>query len=260
VSEAIRSEIDGRGVATVTLARPAKHNAMSGTMIRELREAADALATDEGVRLVVLAAEGKSFSAGADLNWMREQMSADARTRAAEARRLAEMLGAFDRLPKPVIAKVQGNAFGGGVGLIAVCDLAIGVESARFGLTEVRLGLIPATIGPYVAARLGPAARRIFFTPRLFGSEEAVSLGLLAQTVPLEELDAAVEAMIAPCLEAAPGAVASAKGLLRRLGPEVDDVAIDMTIDALVDRWESTEAEEGISAFFDRRKPGWAVE
>ena len=258
MSETIRIQVDARGVATLTLARPGKHNAMSGRMIRELHEAADRLRADDGVRVVVLAGEGASFCAGGDLDWMRDQMQADAATRRSEARRLAAMLHAVDQFPKPVIARVHGNAFGGGIGLICVCDVAIGVRDARFGLTEVKLGLLPATIGPYVATRLGPAARRVFFTPRLFGADEAVRLGLLARVVEDGDLDAAVEAEVAPCLQAAPGAVASAKALLRRLQPSVDEAMIDASVEALAERWETGEAEEGISAFFERRKPGWA--
>ena len=260
MSETIRIQVDVRGVATLTLARAGKHNAMSGQMIRELHEAADRLRADDGVRVVVLAGEGASFCAGGDLDWMRDQMQADAATRRSEARRLAAMLDAVDQLPKPVIARVHGNAFGGGVGLICVCDAAIGVRGVRFGLTEVKLGLIPATIGPYVATRLGPAARRVFFAPRLFDADEAVGLGLLARVVDEGELDAAVEAEVAPCLQAAPGAVASAKALLRRLQPSVDDEMIDASVEALAERWETEEAEEGIAAFFERRKPGWAAE
>jgi methylglutaconyl-CoA hydratase len=255
--ETIRVETDVRGVATLTLARAEKHNAMSERMIAELHEATEALAGDAGIRVVVLAADGASFCAGGDLGWMREQMDADAAARGNAARKLAHMLGALDRLPKPLIGRVQGNAFGGGLGLISVCDVAVAVEDARFGLTEVRLGLIPATIGPYVAARLGPAARRVFFTPRRFGAAEAVSLGLLARAVPAAELDAAVEEVVRPYLDAAPGAVASAKALIRRLGHEIDDGLIDETIAALVERWESEEAREGIAAFFDRRPAPW---
>lgn len=257
--ETIRSETDARGVATLTLARPEKHNAMSARLISELHEAADGLAADDAVRAVVLAAEGASFCAGGDLEWMREQMAADAATRRTEARRIAYALRALDRLPRPLIARVQGNAYGGGVGLISVCDVAVAADGARFGLTEVRLGLIPATIGPYVAARLGAAARRLFFTPRLFGADEAVSLGLLSRAVPPAGLDGAVEAELRPCLEAAPGAVASAKALLRRLNGGVDDATIEATVDALVERWESSEAQEGIAAFFDRSAPPWAA-
>jgi methylglutaconyl-CoA hydratase len=154
-------------------------------MIGEITEAAEALGADPGVRVVVLAAEGASFCAGGDLGWMRAQMAADAATRAREARRLARMLRALNELPKPLIGRVQGNAFGGGVGMVSVCDVAVGALPLRMGLTETRLGLIPATIGPYVVARMGEAmARRVFFSARLFGAEEAVRLGLLARAVP----------------------------------------------------------------------------
>jgi methylglutaconyl-CoA hydratase len=189
---------------------------------------------------------------------MRAQMEADAAARAREARSLAEMLGALDRMPKPLIGRVQGQAFGGGVGLISVCDVAVSVESAKFGLTEVRLGLIPATIGPYVVARMGAArARRVFFSGRVFGAAEAVELGLLARAVPEAELDAAVEAEIAPYLSAAPGAVAAGKKLVADLAAPVDEGQIAMTIEALVERWEDGESAEGIAAFFDKRKARW---
>ena len=150
------------------------------------------------------------------------------------------------------------RSFGGGVGLMAVCDVAIGVETAKIGLTEVRLGLIPATIGPYVVARMGAArARRVFFSGRVFSADEAVALGLLARAVPVADLDAAVAAEVAPYLDAAPGAVAEGKALIARLGGGVDDRAVALSVDALVRRWESAESAEGIGAFFDKRKPGW---
>jgi methylglutaconyl-CoA hydratase len=229
-------------------------------MITEITEAAEALGADEAVRVVVLAAEGPSFCAGGDLGWMRAQMSADAATRAAEARKLAGMLGVLDTLPKPLIARVQGNAFGGGIGMMSVCDVAIAADTARFGLTETKLGLIPATIGPYVVARMGAAmARRVFFSARLFGADEAVTLGLAAKAVAPGDLDAAVEAEIVPYLDCAPGAVAEAKALVRRLGPPIDDARIEASIEALVARWESDEAVEGIDAFFDRRPPRWSA-
>ncbi len=250
---------DGRGVATLTLARAEKHNALSAEMIAELRGAADELGADAGVRVVILAAEGKSFCAGGDLRWMEAQMGGDAADRADAARALAGMLQALNALPKPLIGRIHGNAFGGGVGLACVCDVAIGAEGARFGLTETRLGLIPATIGPHVIARIGAAsARRVFFSPRLFGAEEAVGLGVLARAVPADALDAAVEREVAPYLTAAPGAVAEAKALARRLGPKVDEAVIEASIEALIRRWESDEAEEGIAAFFEKRDPPWA--
>jgi methylglutaconyl-CoA hydratase len=154
---------------------------------------------------------------------------------------------------------VQGQAYGGGIGLMAVCDVAVGVRGARFGLTEVRLGLIPATIGPYVIARMGEAmARRVFFSARLFDADEAVALGVLARAVDPAGLDAAVEAEITPYLSAAPGAVAEAKALVRRIAAPVTPAMVEDSISALVARWESAEAAEGIAAFFDRRPAPWA--
>lgn len=256
--ETIRIGTDVRGVATLTLARAEKHNAMSARMIAELTEAARRLGEDARVRVVVLAAEGRSFCAGGDLGWMREQMAADRATRIREATKLAEMLLALDRLPKPLIGRVQGNAFGGGVGLAAVCDVAIGAEGVKMGLTETRLGIIPATIGPYVVARMGAArARRVFFSGRVFSAAEAVELGLLARAVPEAELDAAVEAEIAPYLSAAPRAVAAGKRLVADLARPVDDAQIALTIEALVGRWEDEESAEGIAAFFEKRRARW---
>ncbi|KIC39502.1 crotonase/enoyl-CoA hydratase family protein [Leisingera sp. ANG-M7] len=256
--ETITLNTDARGVCTLTLNRAEKHNAMSGLMLQELTQAAKQLAEDETIRVVVLTGAGKSFCAGGDLGWMRAQMDADAETRAREARVLAEMLMALNTLPKPLIGAVQGNAFGGGVGMASVCDVAIGADHLKMGLTETKLGLIPATIGPYVIARMGEAkARRVFMSARLFGAEEAVELGLLAKAVPADQLAEAIEAEVAPYLNCAPGAVAAAKKLARDLGPRLDDGVIDHTIKALVERWEGPEAGEGIAAFFEKRKPAW---
>ncbi len=249
---------DDRGVARLTLNRPEKHNALDAAMIEELTDAATALGADPAVRVVVLAGAGASFCAGGDLGWMRAQIAADGPTRAAGARALAMMLNALNLCPKPLIGRIHGNAFGGGIGMMSVCDVAIAADTARFGLTETRLGLIPATIGPYVLARMGEAmARRVFMSARLFGADEAVTLGLAARAVPPADLDAAVEAEVAPYLACAPGAVAEAKALARRLGPPIGGAEIEASIAALVTRWESPEAAEGIAAFFDRRKPGW---
>ncbi len=256
--EMIEIESDARGVATLRLNRPEKHNAMPGEMLVELKQAAKQLAADDDVRVVVLTGAGKSFCAGGDLTWMQKQMGADSATRGAEARVLAEALMLLNTLPKPLIGAIQGNAFGGGVGLASVCDVAIGADHLKMGLTETRLGLIPATIGPYVVARMGESrARRVFMSARLFGAAEAVELGLLAKAVPAEDLAAAVEAEVVPYLSCAPRAVAAAKKLTRDLGPRLDDAVIDMTIQALVDCWEGDEAPEGIGAFFAKRKPGW---
>lgn len=256
--DTLQISVDERGVATLRLNRPEVHNALNAAMIAELTQAAARLGKDPAVRVVVLTGTGPSFCAGGDLGWMRDQMAADAPTRAREARALAEMLGALDRLPKPLIGRIQGQSFGGGIGMMSVCDVAVGVEGAKFGLTEVRLGLIPATIGPYVVARMGAArARRVFFSGRRFGAEEAVDLGLLAKTVAEDDLDAAIEAEVKPYLSAAPGAVAESKALVATLGGQVSEADITATIDALVGRWESQEAAEGIEAFFAKRKPRW---
>ncbi len=171
---------------------------------------------------------------------------------------MAPALQKLNTLPKPLIGRVQGQAFGGGIGMMCVCDVAIGVSGARFGLTETRLGLIPATIGPYVMARMGEArARRVFLSARVFDADEARDLDLLARVVAPEDLDAAIEAEVTPYLACAPGAVAAAKAQLRMLGAPIDAAVIDRSIRQLTDRWQTAEAQEGISAFFDKRKPDW---
>jgi methylglutaconyl-CoA hydratase len=259
--ETLTLSTDARGVATLTLAREDKHNAMSAQMIAELTDAAAQLGGDDEVRVVVLTGAGKSFCAGGDLGWMQAQRDMDAATRSAEAGKLAAMLGALNTLPKPLIGRVQGNAFGGGVGMAVVCDVAIGVDTLKMGFTETRLGIIPATIGPYVLARMGEGrARRVFMSARLFGAAEAVDLGLLAKAVPQDALDAAIEAEIVPYLSCAPGAVAAAKQLARDLGPRIDADVVAHTIEALAARWETDEAAEGIGAFFDKRKASWMLE
>jgi methylglutaconyl-CoA hydratase len=256
--ETITLDCDDSGVTRLTLNRPDKHNALSATMIAELTEAAGRLGRDPAVRVIVLTGAGDSFCAGGDLGWMREQIAADGATRAREATKLAMMLNALNTCPKPVIGRVQGNAFGGGVGMASVCDVAIGVSTAKFGLTETKLGLIPATIGPYVLARMGEAmARRVFMSARIFAAQEAVTLGLLAQAVSPDELDVAIEAEVVAYLACAPGAVADAKALARQLGPRIDETVIRETIAALVARWEGEEAREGIAAFFEKRAPSW---
>jgi len=258
MTETISIERDARGVAKLWLDRAEKHNAMSAQMIAELHQAARDLGADDTVRVVVLAARGKTFCAGGDLGWMREQFEADPEERGREAAKLAHMLQALNTLPKPLVGRVQGNAFGGGVGLMSVCDVAVGNAQAQFALTETRLGLIPATIGPYVAARMGEAkARRVFMSGRRFEAGEAVALGPLARAVPGGDLDAAIEAEVAPYLDCAPGAVARAKALLRGLGPRIDADVIDGTVAALAECWAGDEAREGIAAFFERGRPGW---
>lgn len=259
MSKRVRLEVDGRGVAGLTLTRAEKHNAMDREMIDALAAAAAEIGAHGDIRAVVLAAEGRSFCAGGDLGWMRDQMAADRKTRIAEARRLAGMLAALDGLDVPLFAAVQGQAFGGGLGLIAVADIAIGVEGAKFGLTEARLGLVPATISPYVVARMGPArSREVFVSARIFDAAEAMRLGLLAQVVPEQDLAATVESHLLPVLASAPGAVAGSKRLWRRLAGTATAAQVDMSIETLADRWETAEAAAGIAAFFEKRPAPWA--
>ena len=254
--ETIELSTDARGVATLTLIRVDKHNALSAQMIDELTQAARQLAQDDAVRVVVLTAMGKTFCAGGDLAWMKQQMAADAATRFKEARKLAEMLQALNTLPKPLIGAIQGNAFGGGIGMACICDVAIGVDHLKMGLTETRLGIIPATIGPYVVARMGEArARRVFMSGRIFDAAEAVDLGILARVVGANDLNAAIDAEVTPYLACSPGAVAAAKALVRDIATPIGDDMIDHTITALVKCWETSEAAERITAFLDKRRP-----
>ncbi len=255
--ETIEVQRDGRGVASLRLNRPEKRNAMSGEMIAELTQAAAQLGGDDGVRVVVLSGAGGQFCAGGDLGWMRAQIEADGTARAREAGKLAAMLGALNRMPKPLIGRIEGAAFGGGVGLACICDVAFASAETKFGLTETRLGLIPATIGPYVIARLGEGrARSVFMSSRLFSAAEAARLGVIADAP--DDLDAAIAREVDSYLACAPGAVAQAKALALRLGQAPSEAALEASIEALVARWESPEAAEGIAAFFDKRKPGWA--
>lgn len=256
--ETVRLFVDDRGVARLTLARPEKHNAISGVMIDELSEVVGQLSVDRFVRVVELAGDGASFCAGGDLGWMKAQIEADRQTRMVEARRLALMFKAMNDLEKPVIARVHGNSFGGGIGLLSVCDVVIAADTAKFGLTETRLGLIPATISPYVVARIGEGrARPLFMSGKVIGAHEAHAAGLVTHVVPMPTLDKAMEAEIVPYLQVAPGAVARSKALARSLGMEITEAVIEATIGRLADTWETDEAREGIAAFLEKREPSW---
>lgn len=249
---------DPRGVARLTLNLPDRRNVLSPQMIADLTEAARALGSDPGVRVVVLSGAGPVFCAGGDLDWMAAQVDADRPQRLREARKLAEMLRALNELPKPLIGRLHGGAFGGGIGMAAVCDVAIAAQGTRFCFSETRLGIIPATIGPYVLARMGEGlARRVFMSARLFEAAEAETLGLVARVVEGEALDAAIEAEVLPYLSCAPLAVARAKALARALGPRIDEAVIDDSIRRLAEAWEGPEAIHGIRAFLDKRPAPW---
>lgn len=257
--ETLAVTTDDRGIVSLDLNRPDKRNAISAQMIAELADFAARFPTDGRIRAVVLSGRGDVFCAGGDLAWMKEQINADRPQRMREARKLAMMLKALNEIPAPVIARVHAGAFGGGVGLCSICDVVIAERDAKFGLTETRLGLIPATISPYVVARIGDAnARRVCMSGALFSAEMAQSLGLVSTVVAKDDLDAAISAEIDPYLKTAPMAAAAAKALVRSLGPRIDDAVIDDTIRQLADIWEGEEANHGISAFLTKTKPRWA--
>jgi len=246
------------GVVTVTLNRPDVRNAFDVNLILELKDVFTKLSANSPARCVVLRGAGKSFSAGADINWMRESVDLDEEANRQGALRMQEMFQAIDECALPVVGQVHGAALGGGSGLVACCDIVIAAADTKFGFSEVRLGIIPAVISPFVLSKIGQSnARRLFLTGERFDAAEAVELGLLARALPEDALDAAVEAEVAPYLDCAPGAVARAKALLRDLGPRIDEDVIAQTVDALADCWAGDEAPEGIGAFFDKRVPRW---
>ncbi len=252
--ETLTLETDTRGIATMTLNRPDKHNAMNAAMIVDLADAAKRLSVDDAVRAVVLSAAGPTFCAGGDLGWMRDQAAKDRQGKIYGAAELAMMLKALDDLPKPLIGRVHGNAFGGGIGLMSVCDIVVAAEAAQFALTETRLGLIPATIGPYVIRRIGEGnARRLFLNARRFDAVTARHVGLVSVVCHADELDAAVETEAAAFLDCAPGAVASAKNLVQTLARGGADDPVGYSIGLLAERWESEEGRAGIEAFLGRQ-------
>lgn len=259
--ETLEIRQDDRGVAYVTLNRPDKRNALSGRMIADLTEMAQTLGASEATRAIVLAGAGETFCAGGDLNWMKAQIETDRAGRIREATKLAMMLNALNEMPTPLIGRIHGGAFGGGVGLACVCDVAVAATSATFVLSETRLGLIPATIGPYVLARMGEGrARRVFMSGRVFDAAEAVDLGIVAKAVEEDQLDSAIEAEAAPYLSAAPKAVGAAKALARSLGPRIDAEIIQDTITRLADIWEGEEAAHGVEAFLTKTRARWVRE
>ena len=247
------------GVATVTLARPEVHNAFDEALIAELTRALKALDADPAVRVVVLCGEGRSFCAGADLTWMQRMAGYDHAANLADAGALAAMLAALDRSTKPTIARVHGAAYGGGVGLVACCDIAVAAEDAVFALSEARLGLIPATIGPYVVAAIGRrAARRYFLTAECFGAADALAIGLVHAVVPAAGLDARVRELADELLAAGPRAQAESKALIRAVaGRAIDDTVIADTVEWIAAVRASPEGREGIAAFLARRPPAW---
>lgn len=249
------------GVQTITLSRPDVRNAFNDEVIAELKNAFLAVAHNSEVRCVVLAAEGPAFCAGADLNWMRRMADYTHAENLADAGELAAMLSAIYSCPKPTIARVQGDVVAGGVGLIAACDMVVSVDTAHFCLSEVKLGLIPATISPYVIRAMGArAAHRYFLTAERFDAHEAHRVGLVHEVVPPDALDSQVDEWVQALLKASPNALRACKKLLQDVAErEINDPLIRQTVEGIADIRASSEGKEGVQSFLQKRKPGWLV-
>jgi methylglutaconyl-CoA hydratase len=256
----VTTEIDQRGVARLWLNRADKHNAFDDAIIAELDTALEALAQDSNVRVVILGSAGKSFSAGADLGWMQRMATYGHEENLRDARALAEMLRKLNTLPQPCIARVQGAAYGGAVGLVSCCDLAIGSERARFCLSEVKIGLIPATISPYVIAAMGQrAARRYFTTAEVISAEQALALGLLSEVVSADELDACIDAQVETLLGNGPQAVRDAKRLvLEYSNHPINADIIEDSCRRIADIRGSDEGQSGLKAFLSKQPAPWS--
>ena len=247
------------GVAWVTLNRPEVRNAFDDQLISLLNKTFEKLREDKNIRAVVLAGNGPAFCAGADLNWMKRMAAYTYEQNLADAQALAGMLAALDRLPKPTIARVHGPAFAGGTGLVAACDIAIGTPEAKFCFSEAKLGLSPATISPHVMRAIGErAARRYFLTAEVFDAAEAERIGLLTFQVKKEELDRAIETLLAHLLAGGPEALAQIKDLIRAVaGRPVDDALAADTAKRIAEIRVSPEGREGIASFLEKRKAAW---
>ena len=255
----VATTVDADGTATVTLDRPERHNAFDEAMIAELTTALDTIGRRADVRIVLLTAAGKSFSAGADLAWMRRMAAAGKQENEADALRLARLLDTLDRLPKPTVAAVQGAAYGGGVGLVAACDVALAAEGATFSLSEVRLGLVPAVISPYVIAAVGPRwARRLILTGERFDAALALRLGLVHEVVAAERLMERAGELAGLLAEGAPTAQAEAKLLVDRVSGRPRGPALMAETAAAIARVRAgEEGREGVAAFLEKRAPSW---
>ncbi|HET7867377.1 MAG TPA: enoyl-CoA hydratase-related protein [Burkholderiaceae bacterium] len=248
-----------RGVAQVTMSRPAVSNAFDETMIGELDGAFVRLEADPTVRVIVLAGAGRHFSAGADLQWMQRASAAPPEWNLADARRFADMLARIEHSAKPTVARIQGAALGGGVGLACACDVAIAAESAIFSVSEARFGILPSVVGPYLTNAVGKRqARRLALTTERIGAAEALALGLVTQVVAIDRLDAAVDDTVAALLTGGPGAQREIKQLFAQLqvGP-VTDAVVDLTAQTIARVRGTEEAHEGFAAFLGKRPAAW---
>lgn len=252
----VRFDADDRGVVRLTVARPERRNAFDARVVDELRAALARV--DASSRVVLLRAEGPAFSAGADVDWMRRTVEYGESENVADARALAELFRAIDELPMPVVARVQGAAIGGGAGLVAVADIAIASTDAVFAFSEVRLGIIPAVVSPYVVRKIGPArATVLFVTGMRLDAQHAREIGLVDAVEPPERLDARVDETIAAIIDGGPHAVNAAKRLVREVGDLPIAEARELTVRRIASLRVSDEGQEGLRAFLERRRPRW---
>ncbi len=260
--ETLRIDTRRPGVAQIMMARPDVYNAFDEKMIAELDAAFDQLGGDDSVRVIVLAGDGKHFSAGADLDWMKRASEASVEWNLDDARRLAAMLRKIDTCPKPTVARIQGAALGGGFGLACACDVAIAADNASFAVSEAKFGILPATIGPYVLNSVGKRhARRLALSATRIRAAEALAIGVVHQVVALDELDAALDAVLDDLLACGPGAQREIKEYFAAMavGPIGDDV-IERSAQTISRVRATAEAQEGFAAFFAKRKADWIPE
>lgn len=258
-ADVVICDIDERGVARIAMNRPAVHNAWNPQVVAVLTDVIEAVSVAPHVRAVMLTGEGKSFSAGGDLRWMRGILDQSSEQRRADADRIGKLLVSIDACPKPVIARINGAAIGGGFGLVCACDIAVACSEAVFGLSEVKLGIIPAMISPFVVRRLGEAGARAHFLTGQdpMTAQKALGIGLVHHVVARDQLDAAVEAELRTVLRSSPTAIAEAKRLFRRDSARELDLAVREAADALVKTWEGGDAREGLTTFLEKRNPSW---
>jgi methylglutaconyl-CoA hydratase len=251
--------VDKRGVARITLNRPHRRNAFDAALIAELTRELQRLDADPAIRAVFLAGSGTNFCAGGDLAWMQQAALQDEAENLADARKLAALMRSLDTLSKPSVALVHGSAYGGGLGLVACCDIAIATEGARFCISEARLGLVPAVIGPYVIAAIGRrAARRYVLTADVFTTAEAQRSGLIHEVVAEDGLEAAAERVALSLLACGPGSQAAAKRLIAEIGSRpIDEDVIGLTARRIAEIRAAPEGREGVAAFLEKRKPSW---
>lgn len=247
------------GVATITLTQPEIRNAFSDEVIAEITAAFEAVGQAPEVRAVVLAAEGPAFCAGANLNWMRRMADYTREENVVDAGKLAQMLHTIYTCPQPTIARIQGDVYAGGMGLVAACDMAVAVDTAHFCLSEVKIGLIPATIAPYVLRAMGPrAGHRYFLTAERFDAAEAHRIGFVHQVVGVDDLDAAVDGLLKHLLQAGPEALKACKRLVMDTAErEINEPLTRYTVESIADIRASDEGKEGVQAFLSKRKPAW---